>query len=92
MENKFTRCSRFRAKEWLGYGSTSNHFQIGGGLNLGYTGYLAPDINSNGEVVSTYSGTSGASVSARLEFQNLLRINNFFNLPLKTYLFAMQVL
>ena len=89
MENKFTRAQGFVPQEWLGYGSTSNHFQIGGGLNLrGYTGYLAPDINSNGEVVSTYSGTSGASASAELEFQNLRRINNFFNLPLKTYLFA----
>ena len=52
MENKFTRSEGFIPNQWLGYGSTTNHFQMGGGLNLrGYTGYYAPEINDDGNYV-----------------------------------------
>ena len=86
MENKFTRSSGYISSEWLEIGETTNHFHMGGGLNLrGYTGYIAPAINNEGNYVETYRGESGASVSFELEFQKLLPLNirNF-----KTYLFA----
>jgi len=89
MENKFTRAEGFIPNEWLGYESTTNHFHMGGGLNLrGYTGYYAPEINDEGNYVLSYSGTSGASISAELEFQNIFSLNRIFGLPFKSYLFA----
>ena len=86
MEDKFSRSSGFIPTEWLGYGESTNHFQMGGGLNLrGFAGYLVPEINEDGQYVEAYRGESGASVSFELEFQNLLPVysNNF-----STYLFA----
>lgn len=89
MENKFTRSEGFIPNQWLGYGSTTNHFQMGGGLNLrGYAGYYAPEINDEGNYVLSYNGTSGASISAELEFQNIFSLNRIFGLPFKSYLFA----
>ena len=89
MENKFTRSEGFIPNQWLGYGSSTNHFQMGGGLNLrGYAGYYAPEINDEGNYVLSYSGTSGASISAELEFQNIFSLDRIFGLPFKSYLFA----
>ena len=89
MENKYTRAEGFIPDQWLGYGITTNHFQMGGGLNLrGYAGYYAPEINYEGNYVLTYNGTSGASISVELEFQNILSSDRFFGLPFKSYLFA----
>ena len=89
MEYKFTRSEGFIPNQWLGYGSTTNHFQMGGGLNLrGYAGYYAPEINDEGNYVLSYNGTSGASISAELEFQNIFLLNKVFGLPFKSYLFA----
>ncbi|MBL6663606.1 MAG: M1 family peptidase [Flavobacteriales bacterium] len=89
MENKFTRAEGFIPNQWLGYGSTTNHFQMGGGLNLrGYAGYYAPEINEDGNYLLSYNGTSGASISAELEFQNIFSLNRIFGLPFKSYLFA----
>ena len=89
MENKFTRSEGFIPNQWLGYGSTTNHFQMGGGLNLrGYAGYYAPEINDEGNYVLSYNGTSGASISAELEFQNIFSFDRIFGLPFKSYLFA----
>ena len=89
MENKFTRSQGFIPNEWLGYGLSTNHFQMGGGLNLrGYAGYYAPEINNMGDPVFGHQGESGASVSAEFEFQDILPIQKIFKLPLKTYLFA----
>ncbi|MEC8273535.1 MAG: M1 family aminopeptidase [Bacteroidota bacterium] len=89
MENKFTRSEGFIPNQWLGYGSTTNHFQMGGGLNLrGYAGYYAPEINDEGNYVLSYNGTSGASISAELEFQNIFSLKRIFGLPFKSYLFA----
>ena len=89
MENKFTRSEGFIPNQWLGYGSTTNHFQMGGGLNLrGYSGYYAPEINDEGNYVLSHNGTSGASISAELEFQNIFSLKRIFGLPFKSYLFA----
>ena len=89
MENKFTRSEGFIPNQWLGYGSSTNHFQMSGGLNLrGYAGYYAPEINDEGNYVLSYSGTSGASISAELEFQNIFSLDRIFGLPFKSYLFA----
>ena len=89
MENKFTRSEGFIPNQWLGYGSTTNHFQMGGGLNLrGYVGYYAPEINDEDNYVLSYNGTSGASISAELEFQNIFSLKRIFGLPFKSYLFA----
>ena len=71
LDDKFTRSIGYFPAEWTTFGSTINHFQDGGGLNLrGYAGYLAPEI-LNGEVVATYKGNSGASVSAEIQFDRL---------------------
>ena len=89
MENKFTRSEGFIPDQWLGYDITTNHFQMGGGLNLrGYAGYYAPEINYEGNYVLTYNGTSGASISTELEFQNIFSLERIFGLPFKSYLFA----
>jgi aminopeptidase N len=69
MENKFTRSLGFFPNDWLGYGANTNHFQMGGGLNLrGYAGYLVPQENQNGGISFAYRGSSGAAFSAELDF------------------------
>ncbi|MBI4947325.1 MAG: M1 family metallopeptidase [Bacteroidetes bacterium] len=74
MENKFTRSIGFFPTEWMGYGSGTNNFQMGGGLNLrGYAGYLVPQEDKNGNIHYAYRGNSGASVNAELEFDNLFK-------------------
>lgn len=73
MENKYTRSQGFVDNTWLGYGFNTNHFHAGGGLNLrGYAGYLATQKDKNANATIIYKGTSGASVSAELEFDRLL--------------------
>ena len=62
---------------------------MGGGLNLrGYAGYYAPEINDEGNYALSYNGTSGASISAELEFQNIFSLKRIFGLPFKSYVFA----
>ena len=85
MENKFTRSTGFIDRSWMEFGSDLNHFQMGGGLNLrAYAGYLMPEgaIESQSYI---FSGTSGASFSAELEF-----INHSFskNISVINYVFA----
>ena len=88
MDNKFTRAQGFIPNDWLGYGNTTNSFHMGGGLNLrGYSGYLAIEPNADGNYVHTYVGTSGAAISAELEFHKTLPVLKEQN-KLKTYLFA----
>lgn len=92
MENKYTRAQGFFPPDWAGFGSTTNHFQHGGGLNLrGYAGYLLPEEDSKGELHYAYRGTAGAAVNAELEFQELVKINPRFlknTFKLATYLFG----
>ena len=53
----------------------------------GYSGYLAIEPNADGNYVHTYVGTSGAALSAELEFHKTLPVLKEQN-KLKTYLFA----
>ncbi|MES2619151.1 MAG: M1 family aminopeptidase [Bacteroidota bacterium] len=89
LESKFTRSRGWIPEEWLGYGTTTNHFQIGGGLNLrGYAGYLAPAINST---TALYQGTSGVSGSIEIDFDQFIPIRPKFTrkwLKIDAYLFA----
>lgn len=92
MDNKFTRSIGFFPEDWAGYGSATGHFHHGGGLNLrGYSGYLAPEESSDGGIVQTYKGRSGASINAELEFDNLFRgkgIPKFFRKKIGRWKFA----
>ena len=81
--NKFTRSEGFFQKSNAKYGDNLNLLHSGGGLNLrGYSGYLAPE-ELDGELVSTYKGTVGASVNIEGEFQRYLGLNQS---KLKRYL------
>ena len=74
MENKFTRSQGFFPMDWMGYGTTTNYFQIGGGLNMrGYAGYLAPQEDAKGNIVLTYRGNTGAALNSELEFDRLFK-------------------
>ena len=91
MDDKFTRSVGYFPAAWTQFGSGINHFQDGGGLNLrGYAGYLAPE-SINGEIVASYKGNSGASVSAEVQFDRLFSLtpkltrNSF---KFEPYLFA----
>jgi len=79
-------------ESWAGYGASENHFQQGGGLNLrGYAGYLLPEIDSKGELVYAYNGSSGAAINAELDFNHLVHFNPKFlhnDFALSTYLFG----
>ena len=71
MDDKFTRSIGFFPAEWTQFGSSINHFQDGGGLNLrGYAGYLAPEIQYD-DVFVTYKGSSGAAVNVEVQFDRL---------------------
>lgn len=78
---------------WAEIGATTNIFHYGGGLNLrGYSGYLAPQLQSDGSIVYTYKGNTGAAVNAELEFSGLVKVKsqNWFTKTFKltTYLFG----
>lgn len=74
MNNKYTRAMGIIPPDWGGYGSTTNHFTAGGGLNLrGYSGYLLAQKNADGTISYNYKGTTGASVSTEIEFGELFR-------------------
>ncbi len=91
MDNKYTRSQGFFPPEWAGYGASTNYFHAGGGLNLrGYAGYLAPEFDQNDNQRYTYKGNSGASVSAELEFDRLVKMKPIFRgmFKINTYLFG----
>ncbi len=93
MENKYTRSQGFFDPAWAEIGATTNIFHHGGGLNLrGYSGYLAPQVQSDGSIVYTYNGNTGASVNAELEFSGIIKIRkqNWLTKTFKltTYLFG----
>ena len=89
MESKFTRSDGFIPSEYLSYDYTTNHFHLGGGLNLrGYSGYLAPDFNDNGTIRSfDYVGTSGAAFNTEIDFTAYLPYSIKKN-NITCYLFA----
>jgi hypothetical protein len=93
MENKFTRSQGFFDPNWAQFGASTNYFHHGGGLNLrGYAGYLAPQKQSDGSVIYTYKGQTGAAVNAELEFDGIVKIKkqNWLTRTFKltTYLFG----
>jgi aminopeptidase N len=73
LESKFTRSRAWIPPSNLGYGVNTNHFQMGGGLNLrGYAGYLAP-VNANGNQYNLFQGNGGVSGSVELDFDRLVK-------------------
>ncbi|MDX2195618.1 MAG: M1 family metallopeptidase [Cytophagales bacterium] len=88
--NRLTRATGFVPDSWVGYGSGTNHFHMGGGLNIrGYAGYLAPEI-ADGATYNTYLGKSGLSWTVEIDFDRYIPIRpyRFFkNFHLDTYLF-----
>ncbi|MDX2188560.1 MAG: M1 family metallopeptidase [Bacteroidota bacterium] len=85
-----TRAAGVVPDEWGGYGLKTNHFQQGGDLNIrGFAGYMVP-VLINGEIVLQYSGLSGASFCAELDFDKYIPIKpyRFFKyFHIDTYLF-----
>ncbi|MBA3648366.1 MAG: M1 family metallopeptidase [Chitinophagales bacterium] len=92
MENKFVRSKGFVPDKWLGYGSSINHFQQGGGLNLrGYAGYLAPELSDDQQNYLLYFGNTGIAVNGEVDFDNYIKVapNSVKNwLKVDTYIFA----
>lgn len=94
MDNKYTRSQGFFDPAQAAIGASTNSFHHGGGLNLrGYSGYLAPQLLSDGlTTVYTYKGQSGAAINAELEFDGIIRIRkqNWLTRTFKltTYLFG----
>ena len=73
MENKYVRSIGMVPYEWLGYGADVQHFQQGGGLGLrGYAGYLAPEVDENGDLIYAYRGNTGASGSCEVDLDGLI--------------------
>jgi len=92
LESKFTRSRGFIPEQWLGFGSTTNHFHMGGGLNLrGYSGYLAPVVSLSSSQTYLYQGDFGMSASAELDFDRLIKFKPKLTrnwLKMDLYLFA----
>lgn len=93
MENKYTRAMGFIPPDWGKYGTVTNHFTAGGGLNLrGYSGYVLAATDANGLIINNYKGMTGASASIEVEFGELFRflaikkLNN--TLKLTPYIFG----
>jgi aminopeptidase N len=90
VENKFTRSAGILPANWFDYGASTNHFQMGGGLNIrGFAGYLLP-VNNGIDQYFLYKGNSGASVSLELDYDKYFNIparGIFKNLHLDSYLF-----
>ncbi|MFH1320655.1 MAG: hypothetical protein ABII90_08385, partial [Bacteroidota bacterium] len=61
-------------------------------LNLrGYTGYLVPQEDRNGDIRTVYMGNTGAAVNVELDFNELIRFNPRFlrnTFRFKTYFFG----
>ena len=87
--NKFFRTNGFMNSENLSYSNELNNYHLGGGLNLrGYSGYLAPEYDENGNFIrNTYNGTSGASISTEIDFSAYMPIV-LSKIGLGTYLFG----
>ena len=76
MENKYVRSTGFFPTNWVGdYGTSTNHFHHGGGLNLrGYSGYAVyVQDTTNFLVNEAYKGNSGASINFEMAFDRLVK-------------------
>lgn len=88
LDSKFTRSRGFFPDEWGEFGTTTNHLQMGGGLNLrGYSGYFAAD-DIDGETQLAYAGLSGTSLSAELQFDRIVKKQLIRFIKMEPYLFA----
>ncbi|MDP7567070.1 MAG: M1 family aminopeptidase, partial [Flavobacteriales bacterium] len=87
--NKFTRTNGIINSDDVAFTNEIGCYQMGGGLNLrGYTGYLAPEYNENGELIkNTNYGTSGASFTAEIDVTSYLPYS-LIRTGIGTYLFA----
>ncbi len=91
MNNKYTRSKGIFPTSWAGYGSNTNHFHHGGGLNLrGYSGYLVVQSDEEGGPFFVYQGRSGSAANVELEFDDYININSGLLSPfhLDAYLFG----
>jgi aminopeptidase N len=92
MDNKFTRSMGFFDPQWAAFGKETNYFHHGGGLNLrGYSGYLAPQKQSDGTLAYTYRGQSGAAINAELDLAGIFKVKQNWlsrTFGLSTYLFG----
>lgn len=90
MDNKYLRSRGFVPDAWLGFGSSVNNFQYGGGLNIrGFAGYLMPQNLQNSQVY-LYKGLSGAAFNAEVDFDNFISfkpafIANYFKMDLYVF-------
>jgi len=94
LDNKYTRAAGIVPNDWLGYGSQTNHFQYGGGLNLrGYAGMNSlQSIQSNGgtQWVNAYQGKSGAAWNVEVDFDKFIPLKAkgmTKNIHMDTYIF-----
>ncbi|MBP7399421.1 MAG: M1 family metallopeptidase [Chitinophagales bacterium] len=89
LENKFTRAAGWVPNDWVDYSDVTNHFQMGGGLNLrGYNGYTVVDEGKDGNLYFVYSGTSGAAANAELAFNRLFNFKLLKFIKMTPYVFA----
>lgn len=89
LDNKYTRSRGFFPDTWSGYDDNTNHFHVGGGLNLrGYAGYLAPETAEDGSQYYSYAGMSGTSVNFELQFNRLFNRSLIDFIKMEPYLFA----
>lgn len=89
LDSKFTRSRGFVPNEWTTFGNITNHFQMGGGLNLrGYSGYLVAEENEDGTIYLAYSGVSGTSANIELEFDRLFNFKIIKFIKMDPYVFA----
>lgn len=92
MFNKYTRSAGIIPESWATYDGRLGHYHHGGGLNLrGYSSYVAPQLDDQGNVQLTYQGTTGAAVNIELEFDDLFGFKPKFArnwLDIDLYLFA----
>ncbi len=71
-ESKFNRSAGVVPAAWSNYGELSNHYQVGGGLNLrGYAGYLVPVMDGSSQAY-LYRGNAGASVNVELDYDKYI--------------------
>lgn len=79
LENKYTRSQGFVPMDWQGTSMfNTNHYQMGGGLNLrGFAGYYTPD-NRNGSILTSYKGRSGASINLEVDVDKYFSIRPKF--------------
>ncbi|MBC8045553.1 MAG: M1 family peptidase, partial [Fimbriimonadaceae bacterium] len=88
LENKYTRAVGFFPENWTTFSETTNHFHAGGGLNLrGYAGYFVAQQGRDSTIYAVYSGTSGASINAELEFDRLINKRILKFIQMTPYLF-----